>query len=78
MRTIIRILFGLCISISMFPIIGLSTTMKAGVARVDITPAARPEDVRVRRPQGGRDRHIWTRFMHACWFSRSASSAWRW
>ena len=38
MRTIIRIVFSLFISICLFPIIGLSATMKAGAAKVDITP----------------------------------------
>jgi len=38
MRTLIRIICILCISICIFPIFGLSATMKAGAAKVDITP----------------------------------------
>jgi len=38
MRTIIRIIFGLYISIWMLPIFGAGATMKAGAAKVDITP----------------------------------------
>ncbi|MGA2985767.1 MAG: neutral/alkaline non-lysosomal ceramidase N-terminal domain-containing protein [Terriglobia bacterium] len=38
MRTLIRMIFSLYISICMFPMIGRSATMKAGAAKVDITP----------------------------------------